>query len=454
MQIYQMKGRDCFFYILRKWPKIIAVTILTAIVFGAVTGLKTQKTWNQKKADVDAVNEQRASLVSAYEIARDNFDTDIANKEAELDEYMQKLNEADFLRYDEATVGMASADLFFISYDEDGELREIPDGICDVFANALQGGIDWERVAESGSADVDFLDQLFSVSVNPSNNRLLTIKIYAENELSASIMIDAILEQAEGIRASLDAQIGGVEYSVVSRASAENRYAEFLDIKSRVQNHYNEIAINLQSLYDGKAALEVPPEEMTMPTRNQIVKSIVKHTAFGGATGFAGMIVIFYVLYYFNGRLHSTDELSYYTGTTAMAYEAIASKRSLKLLNRFIAKKENNDLLYSQKDALLRTISNIKNQYPDVSKVMFTGIRSGAEVASIKKTLEDAKGLGLVFGIEKNILTNKEAFDHLGYYDAVVLVERIDKTSVELIRKEIDQIKIAGKEIVGSLSVR
>lgn len=454
MQIYQLKGRECFFYILRNWPRIIAGAILVAIAFGSVTGLKTQKTWEQKKADIEAVNEQRSVLINSYEASLTNFESEIANKEAEQAEYMQKLNEADFLRYDEATVGMASADLYFVSYDEDGEVKELPDGICDVFATALQNGIDWERVSESGSADIDFLDRLFIVSTNPNSNRLMTIRIYAENELSASIMIDAILEQAEGIRAALNNQIGSVEYSVVSRASGEDRYEEFLGIKNQVQNHYNEIAIDLQALYDGKAALELPPEELTMPTRNQVIKSIVKHTVLGGAIGLASMIAVFYVLFHLDGRLHSAEELSHYTSSTSMTYESSVRQKRMGFLARVIAKKENNDLLYSQKDALLRTISNIKNQYPDVSKVMFTGIRTSSEIASIKRTLEESKGLGLVFGIEKNILTSKEAFDHLGYYDAVVLVERIDKTKVSLINKEVEQIKIAGVKIVGTLIVR
>lgn len=452
MQIYRSKGRDCFYFILRNWAKIVIGAILIALAFGARTGINTQKTWGQKKADVETINQQREEAVPIYEQALANYEEDIRNKQNELDEYMQELNTALFLRYDEATVGQATAELFFASYDEEGNVKEMPAGLLDAFSVALKENIDWDQVAESGSADRVFLEDLFILSVNPDTN-IMTLKIFAENELSANIMIDAILMQADSLRSDLSSQIGDVNYTVISRTSGEGRSDEFLAIKNSVQNHYNEIAIALQGIYDARDALEAPPEEMSMPTKNQVIKSVIKHTVFGGAVGVVVMVALFYVLFYLNGKLHSSDELAYYTGTTAMAYEG-TGKKGRGIIYRLIAKKENRNLLYSQKEALLRTISNIKKQYPDVNKVMFTGIRTGAEATNIKKALADTKGHGLMFGIEKNILTDKEAFDHLSYYDAVVLVEKNDKTSVELINKEVEQIKIAGKEIVGALIVR
>ena len=48
----------------------------------------------------------------------------------------------------------------------------------------------------------------------------------------------------------------------------------------------------------------------------------------------------------------------------------------------------------------------------------------------------------------------KEAYDHLKYYDGVVLVEKLDKSNCVLIKKEIEQIETAGKKVVGNLLVR
>lgn len=451
MKIYQSKGRECFFYILRKWPKIIVGAIVIALLFGAYTGFKTGRSWDQKKADVESIRQAREEQVPIYEQNLADFESDIANKEAELDEYKQQLDSAMFLRYDEATVGMASAELYFYSFDEEGNPKELPAGLLDAFVTSLKDNIDWESVAESGSADINFLDELFIISANTDTN-IVSLKIFSENEQSAINMISAILIEAQPIQANLASRVGDFEYSELSRNSGEDRYSEFIDIKTRVQNHYNEIAVGLQALYDARDALEAPPEAIQMPSTNQVVKSIIKHVVLGDAVGVVAMIAIFYLLFYLNGKLHSADELAYYTGSNTMAYLSAGKKKRSKIY-RLIAKKENNGLLYSQKDAVLRTVSNIKTQYPETTKVMFTGIDAESEAENLKKALAGAKGMGFMFGIEKNILTDKEAFDHVGYYDAVVLVEKADSTSIDLINKEIEQIRLTGKVIAGSLIV-
>ena len=85
---------------------------------------------------------------------------------------------------------------------------------------------------------------------------------------------------------------------------------------------------------------------------------------------------------------------------------------------------------------------------------MFTGIDSEKQIKAIKASLEKVNNLGLQYGLEKNILLDSEAYDHLKYYDAVVLVEKIDKISSTLIRKEVEQIELAGKKVAGSLVIR
>ena len=89
MHTYQSKGRECFYYILRNWPKIVIGALLIALAFGARTGINTKKTWEQKKADVETIRLQREESVPAYEQALATYEEDITNKQIELDEYMQ-----------------------------------------------------------------------------------------------------------------------------------------------------------------------------------------------------------------------------------------------------------------------------------------------------------------------------------------------------------------------------
>ncbi|MCR5528932.1 MAG: hypothetical protein K6F49_06920 [Saccharofermentans sp.] len=452
MKIYQAKGRECFFYVVRKWPKIIIGALIVAVLFGVKTGYDTHKSWDQKQADVDTIMQQREALVEMYDQSLATIEADIESTEKETIEYKEFLDGAVILRADENATGIASVDLYFVSYNEDGTVKDLPDGSVELFASALTNSIDWERVATSVEIPSNFLDQFLIISIDETNNRMMTLKMFGLDAGQAEGMLNDILNQASVIKEGYISQIPGFDYTEMNKVSYNGRAPEYIETRSRIQNRYNELLVAARDLYASKDALEAPPEAVYMPTKAQVTKSIIKHTVFGGAIGVVVMVALFYVLFYLNGKLHSADELAYYTDSNAMAYLSPDKKRSI--LYRFFAKKENNGLLYSQKDAVLRTVSNIKAQYPEATKVMFTGINADSEAESLKKALAGAKGMGFMFGIEKNILTDKEAFDHVSYYDAVVLVEKADMTSIELINKEIEQINLAGKKIASSLLVR
>ena len=453
MKIYQAKGRECFFYVLRKWPKIIIGAFFIALLFGAKTGFDTYRSWDQKQADVDTIMQQRDALVEIYDQSLSTIESDIESTENETTEYKEYLDGAVILRADENATGIASVDLFFASYDEEGNVQDLPDGAVELFASALTNSIDWERVATSVDLPSNFLDQFFIISIDENNNRMMTLKMFGLDAGQAEGMLNDILNQASVLKEGYISQIPGFDYTEMNKVSYNGRSPEYIETRSRIQNRYNELLVAARDLYASKDALEAPPEAVYMPTKAQVTKSIVKHTVLGGAIGVVVMVALFYVLFYLNGKLHSADELAYYTGSNAMAYLSTARKKRSKLY-RLFAKKENNGLLYSQKDAVLRTVANIKTQYPETTKVMFTGIDAESEAETIKKALAGAKGMGFMFGIEKNILTDKEAFDHVSYYDAVVLVEKADTTSIDLINKEIEQINLAGKKIAGSMIFR
>ena len=452
MKIYQAKGRECLFYILRKWPKILVGAIVVALALGALKGINTARSWDSKQADVDTIMDQRDNLVEIYEESLASIDADIESKENETAAYRECLDGADILRADENAVGIASVDLYFASYNEDGTVQEFPDGTVDLFSSALTNSIDWNQIADNAGLSPYFLDQMLIVSINGDNN-MLSLKMFGLNAEQADGMLNDVLSQASILKAGYVSQIPGFDYMEMNRTSYTGRSIEYIDIRGRIQSKYNELLVATNDLYASKDELEAPPAAVYMPTKAQVALSIVKHTVLGWAIGVVVVAVLFYVLFYLNGKLHSADELAYYSDSNTMVYLSTAGKKRSKLY-RFIAKMENKGLLYSQKEAVLRTLSNIRTKYPEATKVMFTGVNAESEAESLKKALESAKGMGFIFGIEKNILIDKEAFDHLGYYDVVVLVEKVDSTSVDLINKEIEQIDLAGKKIAGSLIVR
>ncbi|SMC40267.1 hypothetical protein SAMN06296952_1031 [Oscillospiraceae bacterium] len=448
MHNYRSNGRECFYYILRKWDKIIVGAILIALLFGVFRGFKTYRSWDQDKADIEDLHRRYDEYMTIYQPEIDMYNNNITEKQNAITDYYQMLCEAEVIRFDDNNTGIAAATLYFDSTSEE----ELPEGTVALFTDVLVNSIDWESVAQAGDTDTNFIERMLVITGAEDAGNVITLKYFGRDDEAALDMLTEILDQAADIKADLADQIDGFDYSVVNLSSYTGRDGNYVAIKTEIQNQYNVLQIELSNLYKNLDEVEGPPELRDMPSRRQIAFSIVKHCIFGGVMGVAFMAAVFYLLFYLNGMLHSTEELSFYSDSQAMAYDS--KKKRFAKLNTFLAKKENRGILYSQADAVSRTVANIKSKYPDVSKVMVTGNGVDCAKDSIKKALESTKDIGLNIKVENNILTDKGSFESIKDYDAVVVVEELDKSSVELIKREVEQIRIAGKEVVGALIAR
>lgn len=445
--MYLAKGRDCVFYILRRWKSILVIALIGAILMCGLDVFKTLRRWNRdkKQCEIDAIEYQ-----DAFKIAQDQedvYDSQIESNYAKIEE----LRKNPIIDYDIDKVGASS---IFLQFDDvtgpEGELKPFPSGIMTLYSNALTDITDWDKVGKKGNLEGVYAKSLFSYAVD-GTSRTIYLKIYGKTEKESEAMLKEILKQIDAYTDGLDADTrDSFSYSEVNSLTRVGKEDGFVAIQDGINNRIRDLNNEVVNLNNIKGDIEYPVEPPTMPTKVDVAKSFIKYFVFGFCAGAAGLVVLYYVFFYVNGKMKSSDEMEYLTGANAMVYDF--NKKSK--LDRFIAKKENRDLLYTQEDAVLRTVSNIKLSNPEMVKIMFTGIDSEKQIKEIKKSLEKAGNLGLQYGLEKNILTDKEAYEHLKFYDGVVLVEKIDKVNSIVIKKEIEQIELAGKKVVGNLLVR
>ena len=445
--MYQAKGRDCVFYILRNWKIIVVVALIGAVLMGGLDVFKTVRRWDRdkKQCEIDAIE-----YSDAYKIASDAasiYDAQIEANNLEI----ERLSGNPILDFDTEKIGTSSVFLRFdtVTY-EDGSSSTMPAGIMNLYSNAINDLTDWDKVGKKGKIDGDYAKQLFFFSVDATNN-IIYVRMFGETQSASDGMLKEILKELKDYKSTMESDVSSkFTVSEMNKTGKTGPDEEFANLRNGIVNKINDLNNDNVNINNVKAEIEFPVEPPTMPTKIQVAKSIVKYVVFGAGVGGCGMVALFYVLFYLNNKLHSADELEFYTGAVTMAYDFDKKNK----IDRMIAKRENRGLLYSQEDAVVRTVDNIKLSCPDVSKVMFTGIDSEVQIKSIKSSLEKTKDLGIQYGLEKNILTDKVAFDHLKNYDAVVLVEKIDKISTSLIKKEVEQIEIAGKKVIGTLLIR
>ena len=445
--MYQAKGRDCFYYILRRWKSIIALALIAAFLMCGLDVFKTLRRWNndKKQCEKDAI-----AYEEAWNIAHDKevaYDVDIEKDQDEID----LIEDNPIYYYDRDTIGSASV---FLQYEtvplENGEARPFPAGLISLYTNALTDITDWNAVGKKGDLEGKYAFSLFTFTVDNAGH-ILYLKIFGEDQEKAVAMLDEILAQLDEYSKTLDKETrSAYTVSEVNKLGKTGKDDTFNAIQDTLKNRARDLRNDIVNLNNVKGEIEYPSEPPTMPSTFDVIKSFIKFFGFGFVAGAGALIALYYILFYLNGKVNSEDEFEFYTGIGAMAYDS----RKKGGIDRLIAKKETRGLLYAQDDAVIRTLSNIKMSNPEAVKIMFTGIDSDKQVNAIKKSLEKAANLGLQFGLEKNILSNKEAYDHLKFYDAVVLVEKLDKVSSTVIKKEIEQIEIAGKKVVGTLVIR
>ena len=445
--MYQAKGRDCIFYILRRWKSIIIVALICALLMCGLDVFKTVRRWNKdkKQCEIDAIEYQDALKVAQDQ--EDVYDNQIESNYAKI----EVLRENPIIEYDATKIGTSTV---FLQFDEvtneEGAVVPFPTGLMSLYSNAITDITDWDKVGKKGDLDGVYAKSLFSYTVD-TTGRSIYLKIHGKTEKESAAMLKEILKQIDAYTETLDADTrASFSYSQVNSLTRVGNEDGFVAIQDGINNRIRDLNNEVVNLNNIKGEIEYPVEPPTMPTKADVVKSIIKYFVFGCAVGGCGMVALYYVFFYLNNKMNAVDEFDFYTGVGAMAFDNLKKGK----LDRFIAKKENRGLLYSQDAAVLRTVNNIKLSHPEVTKIMFTGIDSEKQVKAIKASLEKTKDLGLQYGLEKNILTDTEAYDHLKYYDAVVLVEKLDKISNTLIKKEVEQIGIAGKKVVGGLVIR
>ncbi|MBO4636387.1 MAG: hypothetical protein J5685_04495 [Clostridiales bacterium] len=451
--MYKTTGRECFFYILRKWKIMLSLGIIVGILLGGYTLAKTIINWDRNKSEIEEAQAAYDEMTLYLSGVQDFYNKQIDDKQRLLEEYRSSLDSNPILSYDSTNIGMAYADIVLDAFNSDGSAREITDDYLNVFRTVVEDNLDWEAIAQNGNLDEEYVKDLYGAWYWGSTNRMMRVRFYSDNETKATAMLEEYLAQAEAMHDLLVRQMGEFEMSSLNILSRTDNDGGFASIQQNILNKVDGYQGDIDALNETIAGLPYPAVPPQIPTPGKIVLSVGKHAAVGFGAVVVALIVLYYLLFYLNGRLHSTSESEYYSGSAAISYEPDSKKKN-KGIDKWIASMDTKTLLYPQAEAVHRVLLNAKLVAPEAEKIMFTGLDSDKEIQDLKNILTEIKGMSFKFGLEKNLLTNRESLDHLAVYDAVVLVEKLDKTDVELLKKEIELIRLSGKKIVGVLMVR
>lgn len=449
--MYSYSGRECFFYILRHWKRFVVLMILGALVIGSYKGAKELVNWSENKN-----TQEQAAFYYERDYAYVSSLAGIYNRQiAEEQSLLEGLKDfsinssVDDLNSE--PLYLVEAELLFDSTLPDGSFYPVDIAIIEDFSTQIDLSTDWGAVAAAGNADIDAARCMFFSTVN-SENTSIGLKVYASDSQSGTNMMAIILDSCESIESDFEATYAGLHMSVGGQSCNIANARQINDIYDNIAERITECESRITELQNTVNSLAYPQAPSNLPYGLQVCVRIVKYAAVGAVIGFGGALVLLYLSFYLNGKLHSAEELEYYTSVFALPMWRKVT--SAHYLSRKIAISENHGMVYDTKETVDRLLANIVSSNPDAKSVLFTGTDVKSELDDIKEIVKnDSHGIAS-FIFAPNILTDIEAFSALKECASVVIVERIDKITVNEVKKEVEQIKLSGSQLVGSVLLR
>lgn len=445
--MYALTGRECFYYILRQWKRLLLIVIVCGLVLGSYKGVNEFLHWNENKN----IQEQAALNYEhdySYVVSlADVYNVQIRAKQEEravLQEFSITNNLGDI---DSSVLYCAEADLFFDSTLPDGSYYPVSADIIEQFRDKIYAVTDWETVAAYGSVDVSFARSTFACRYNEESTSLeLSILGYSYDK--SVDMMNIILTNCDDIEADFEEQYSGLHMNVSNQSCDVTDSSDVVEMYSNIIDRITEIDEEIVTMQDQVNTLAYPAAPSSLPYGLQVSIKILKYALLGAVIGAVVSLVLLYLSFYLNGKIHSTEEFEFYTGSFVLP---MLRSRGLSYK---IAVCENHGMVYGSDEAVDRLLTNVVSANPGVESLVFTGTGVDNELSKIKEIVRTNNHGIKNFVFAPEIMTDIDAFSALKENAYVVVVERIDCVSVIEVKKEVEQIRLSGNRVVGALLVR
>ena len=423
--MYQLTGRECIYYILRHWKSIVVVVLMCALGGGLLRFGKSVIKWEEEKA--------------AQEAATANYEHDYS--------YVMSLADV----YNVQISAMQDERAMLQDFSINSHLNDLESTTLYCAEAEIDYSTDWDTVASFGGVDVSYARSTFASNVDGDSSSI-KLKIYGFDQEKTIEMMNIILSTCNEIERDFEDVYIGLHMNVNNQDCTVAKSSDIVEMYSEVFERIDELDEEIVTLQNDVNTLPYPATPSNLPFVVQVIIKALKYAIVGAAVGFIAEVVLLYLSFYLNGKIHSSEELEYYTGSFVLPMWGRG--KSDTGLNRTIAVGENHGMVYGSAEAVDRLLTNIVSSNSEINGLLFTGTDVSAELDKIAILVKNKNHGIKSFTFAPDIMTDIDAFDSLKDSVNVVLVERIDDISVAEVKKEVEQIRLSGSRIVGAVLLR
>ena len=446
--------KDLMFAVLRKWRPIVLLAIVFALLLG---GFKIFKGLNQLKDEeyVKQNQEEYEASLDQYNATKKRLEKELANIEENIESQQKYKDESILLNINPYDEYMESA-TFYISTDYEimpGMLYQNPNTATSIlkgYMSIVQNGDMYNYVISrlKNKIGIRYLKELLKGEPDYANN-MFDIIVIADTEKRAADVMRYIKGSIEMSHEKLTAAIGEHNINIVDESSL---VTVDLDLEKKQKDFTSTMDSLDTSLKDKTKELEELEEPAnTLLSKRSILKSSIKYAFLGGVLGVFMVVFFICVVFLMSDKLVNEKELKRRYGIMVLGvFRRQEKKRLFSFVDRLVDRMEGTAEQLADAQTFEVAAANAGNYIEDSRNVLLVGTVADQAIKMVQDGLAPLLN-GVTLSVGGNLGRDAQAIKKAASCDAVIVVEKRNKSGFGEIEQELDVIRSLGKKVIGCI---
>lgn len=431
--------KDLLFAALYQWRRILAVSIVLAMLLGGLGAASAWKDYSENNL-VEPLPEE----IAAYEAEKLRLEELLADTQENIQNQEKYLKESELMALNPYQYYRASMN-FIVDADYQimpGMQYQNPDPTASVlwaYRTILDSGYAIDVVAESVGMEGKYLKELVHYTEDADTGSL-SLSVRYSTVKGAQKLLELLVAQLKAIKPQIDETIGKHEIRLVTSYVTECADLDLLDTQEAAENYLEELQVTLE---DTQTALDelVAPTTQTVMTKADVVKKAVIYAVVGAVLGIFVVSAVAWVSHVGSGKIYSARTLQNWTGIKVLG--CVPASESKNAIDRRLKMLEGRSIGEEQ---IAVTAANVRNYCAGATSLLVAG---DCDVRNRDLVSEVLKKAGVEAAACGDLLHSAEALQALPGCDGVLLVEKCGCSRYADVLQTMELVADQGKPIVG-----
>lgn len=447
---HEIDLKDLIFFILNKWRLIIFCTLALFILIG---GYKITTSFLQQNDEeyIDNLQKKYDDDLKQYKLTKEGYESNIKkfSENIAYEETYEK-NSAVF-KIDPYNKWMATVDVFVKMKEETSSNNfsvDPADSITKAYSSAICSGSFLEQLSQKMGIETQYLNELINITTDYDGN-MISVSADYESKEGAQEILNTILDSLNVMYTDISGSLGEHDIIIMNQNIILTSDQLLADTQKNKIDNLITMRVKLDETQKLLDELKKPEKPSNLSIKG-IIKVGIKYAILGGVMGLFMPLFVYCLIFIFNSRLYSAEELkNRYNVKVLGEYTRERKKRVFSGVDKLIDKLEGKEY-YSEELILKRILTNTSNYTENGQKILLTGTVNEEELKGFKDKLA-SKLPEVHFDMSIDMNKHPETLTKLLKVDGIILIEKCGVSKYNDIQKELESIYNMNQKIIGCI---